>query len=73
MWINGAKAGQTLEIKINEIIPGDYGWVSAGGFPSYWNKETNLLDVDEVTLDFDLDRENLLAKSRFEGYGCLHY
>ncbi|HYK74295.1 MAG TPA: acetamidase/formamidase family protein, partial [Pseudoneobacillus sp.] len=65
VWINGAKAGQTLEIKINEIVPGDYGWVSAGGFPSYWNQKTNLLDVDEVTLDFDLDRENLIAKSRF--------
>lgn len=68
IWINRAKPGQTLKIKINEIIPSDYGWVSAGGFPSYWNKETNLQDVKEVTLDFDLDRESMIGKSRFGNF-----
>jgi acetamidase/formamidase len=68
VWINGAKQGQTLEIQLNEIIPGDYGWISAGGFPSYWNQATNLLDVKEVTLDFDLDNEKLIAKSRFGNF-----
>jgi acetamidase/formamidase len=68
VWINGAKEGQTLEITINDIIPSDYGWVSAGGFPSYWNKKTNLQDVEEVTLDFDLDRERMLGTSRFGNF-----
>lgn len=66
--IKEAKPGQTLEVKINEVIPGNYGWVSAGGFPSYWNKETGLLDVKEVTLDFELDNENMIGKSYFGNF-----
>lgn len=36
--IQEAKPGLTLEIQINEIIPGSWGWTSAGGYPSYWNE-----------------------------------
>ncbi|MFD1738183.1 hypothetical protein ACFSCX_16775 [Bacillus salitolerans] len=38
IYVKGAQVGQTLEVKINEVIPGKYGWISAGGFPSYWIK-----------------------------------
>lgn len=68
VFIKGAKPGQILEIKINEIIPGEYGWISAGGFPSYWNKETNMVNEIECTLDFDLDRESMIGKSSFGNF-----
>ncbi|KAA0545265.1 acetamidase [Bacillus sp. BGMRC 2118] len=68
VFIKEAKPGQTLEIKINKIIPGDYGWISAGGFPSYWNKETDMLNEPECTLDFDLDKESMVGKSSFGNF-----
>lgn len=68
VYIQGAKPGQTLEIKMNEIVVGDYGWISAGGFPSYWNKETTMINEPECTLDFDLDLNNLIGKSRFGNF-----
>jgi acetamidase/formamidase len=68
VYIKGAKPGNTLEVKINEIVVGDYGWISAGGFPSYWNQETNMVNEPECTLDFDLDKDTLIGKSRFGNF-----
>jgi acetamidase/formamidase len=63
--IVSADPGMVLEIKINDIIPGDHGWVSAGGFPSYWNKRLGLESEQEFHMDFLLDREKLIGKSQF--------
>ncbi|WP_456274627.1 acetamidase/formamidase family protein [Bacillus sp. AK031] len=68
LFIKGATPGSTLEIKINELIPSDYGWTSAGGFPGYWNKALGLADEQEVTLDFDLDSEKKIGVSRFGNF-----
>jgi acetamidase/formamidase len=68
VFIKGASPGMTLEIKINEIIPSDYGWTSGGGFPSYWNKELGIADAEEVTLDFDLDPVKLIGSSSFRTF-----
>jgi acetamidase/formamidase len=68
IFIRGAKPGSTLEIKINELIPSDYGWTSAGGFPSYWNKALGIHNEKEVTLDFDLDSQKMIGISRFGNF-----
>ncbi|PLT29948.1 acetamidase/formamidase family protein [Peribacillus deserti] len=68
VYINNAQPGDTLEIKINEIVPGDWGWVSAGGFPSYWNKKLGLDASKEVTFDFSLDHKEMLGKSQFGNF-----
>src|SRR5690242_21941054 len=34
--IKEAKQGDTLEVVINEILPGKWGWASGGGFQSEW-------------------------------------
>lgn len=68
VYINEAKPGQTLEIKINEIIPGSWGWTSAGGFRSYWNERMQMVTEQEVMLDFKLDRNNNVASSLFGNF-----
>ncbi|WP_421378399.1 acetamidase/formamidase family protein [Bacillus salacetis] len=68
VFINGAKPGMTLEIQINEIIPSTYGWTSAGGFPSYWNRKLGIADQEEVTFDFDLDPEKMIGSSSFGSF-----
>lgn len=68
VYINQAKPGQTLEIKINEVIPGSWGWASAGGFPSYWNQQTGMVEEKEVFLDFELDIEKMIGKSQFGNF-----
>lgn len=68
VYIRGAKPGQTLEIKINEIIPGSWGWTSAGGFPSYWNEKLGMVEEKEVILDFELDINRMIGKSQFGNF-----
>ncbi|MDQ0175387.1 hypothetical protein [Bacillus chungangensis] len=46
VYINQAKPGQTLEIKINEVIPGSWGWTSAGGLDqAVWIALNEMLDL----------------------------
>ncbi|MBM7693877.1 acetamidase/formamidase [Peribacillus deserti] len=68
IYINGAEPGDTLEIKINEIVPGNWGWLSVGGFPSYWNKKLGLEQLNEITLDFTLDQTNMIGSSQFGNF-----
>lgn len=68
VYIRDAKPGQTLEIKINEIIPSTWGWTSAGGFPSYWNEKLGMVDEKEVILDFELDINQMIGKSQFGNF-----
>jgi acetamidase/formamidase len=42
--------------KINDVIPGVYGFTSAGGnYPNWQNQKLKLLDEQEITLDWTLD------------------
>lgn len=66
--IRQAQPGQTLEVYINEVIPGSWGWTSAGGFPSYWNHKMNMTEENEMTLDFNLDRERMIGTSQFGSF-----
>lgn len=68
VYIRDAKPGQTLEIKINKIIPDSRGWCSAGGFPSYWNERLEMVEEKEVMLDFELDINQMIGKSQFRNF-----
>ncbi|WP_042146415.1 acetamidase/formamidase family protein [Paucisalibacillus sp. EB02] len=68
VYIQDAKPGDTLEITINEIVPGSWGWTSAGGFPSYWNERLGLVQEEEVLLDFELDVEKMVGTSQFGNF-----
>ncbi|WP_353626492.1 acetamidase/formamidase family protein [Bacillus sp. JCM 19041] len=66
--IKEAKQGDTLEVTINEIIPGEWGWASGGGFPSECNKQLSIENEPEAMLDFLLDRDKMEAKSQFGNF-----
>jgi acetamidase/formamidase len=63
--IRGAEPGMTLEIKINEILLGTWGWASAGGFPSYWNEKMGVEEKPEMLLNFELDSKSMIGRSLF--------
>ncbi|WCF08927.1 acetamidase/formamidase family protein [Paenibacillus thiaminolyticus] len=68
VYIRGARPGQTLEMTLHEIVPGSWGWTSAGGFPSYWNEKLGMTGVPEVTLDFALDADRMVGRSQFGNF-----
>lgn len=63
--IKGAQPGNTLEVKINEIIPGEWGWTVGGGFPSLQNQKMGIADPPEKELDFKMNRDKMTASSQF--------
>ena len=44
VYINGAKPGTTLEVAINEIVPGTWGWTGGGGWPHPVNERLGLTE-----------------------------
>lgn len=63
--IRGAKPGMVLEIQINSIRPGKYGFTTAGGFPSEVNRKLGLDQGERYRLDWKIDPELMVAESQF--------
>ncbi len=54
--IRGARAGQTLEVGIERVVPGSWGWCAAGDWSSPLNDRLGLVS-DGVLLRWELDVE----------------
>jgi len=54
--VAGATAGQTLEIAIGRVVPGDWGWCAAGDWSSPLNERLGLVE-NGVLLRWELDVE----------------
>lgn len=63
IFIRGAKRGMTLEVKINELRPGAWGWNSAGGFPHPVNLRLGLAEGGEYHLNWTLDADTMTGTS----------
>jgi acetamidase/formamidase len=61
--IRGAKPGMTLEIKIHEVIPGTWGWNSAGGFPHPVNESLGIANGEEFHLNWKLNSNSMIGVS----------
>ncbi|WML48736.1 acetamidase/formamidase family protein [Neobacillus sp. PS3-34] len=61
--ILGAEPGMTLEININEIRPGGWGWNSAGGFAHPVNQRLGIAEGEEFHLNWQLDADFMLGTS----------
>jgi acetamidase/formamidase len=55
--VRGARAGQTLEIRIDAIRVGSYGFTDAGGWPSALNTRLGVDDGDTLALWWELDAD----------------
>jgi acetamidase/formamidase len=61
--IRGAEPGMTLEIFINDIRTGSWGWNSAGGFPHPVNKALGIEEGEEFHLNWHLDSDTMIGTS----------
>lgn len=73
IYIEGAEPGMTLEIQIDKIVPGPFGFTVAGG----WSSETNdWLGVGkgtpEFVLSWDLDAETMTGRDQLGHLLALH-
>jgi acetamidase/formamidase len=62
--IKGAKPGMTLEVSIDRIVPGTYGWTVAGGWESEINKRLGVAE-DGTLLVWTLDAEKMVGRDQF--------
>jgi acetamidase/formamidase len=62
--IRGAKPGMTLEVQIEEIVPGAYGWTAAGGWENGINERLGV-ENDQIFLRWALDIEEMVGQDQF--------
>lgn len=63
--VRGAKAGQTLEVRVLEVVPGSWGWGAAGGWESPLNSALGLGPGSaESRLIWEIDRELHQARNQ---------
>jgi acetamidase/formamidase len=67
VYIENARRGMTLEITFNRMIPGAYGFTSAGNYPNWQNQKLNLTQYDEMTLEWSLDTRNMTGACEING------
>ncbi|WP_088042648.1 acetamidase/formamidase family protein [Bacillus sp. EAC] len=65
-YIENAKPGMTLEVKINELKTGWYGWNCAGGKSNWQNNILGISEQPEVTINWEIDEESKTARSRIK-------
>ncbi len=61
--IRGAQPGMTLEVQINEIRPGAWGWTTAGGWPSEVNQRLGV-EKEAILLSWALDAEHKIGTNQ---------
>jgi acetamidase/formamidase len=52
--VRGARAGQTLEVRIDAVVPGSWGWTVAGGWRSPLNERLGVADAERCVLRWEL-------------------
>ncbi len=62
--VRGAEPGMVLEIRINDLTPGSWGWSSAGGFPSPLNKRLGVVDGPKCVWRWALNPAEGIAKNQ---------
>ncbi len=62
--VNGAMPGMTLEVRLEEIVPGPWGWTVAGGWKNGINERLGIADR-ETRMDWDLDADAGTATNQY--------
>jgi acetamidase/formamidase len=62
--IRGARPGMVLEVRINEVRPGSWGWTVGGGWGSAVNKKLGLVE-EKVRLRWTLDTEKMVGRDQY--------
>ncbi len=62
--VRGARAGQTLEVRIDEVRVGPWGVTQAGGFHTALNERLGVVDGETVVLEWTLDAEAAVGRTQ---------
>jgi acetamidase/formamidase len=65
--IRGARPGMTLEVRIDEVRVGAWGWTAATGWPHAVNQRLGVADGEQVIHLWTLDAEKMTGRNQF-GY-----
>ncbi|TMW70742.1 acetamidase/formamidase family protein [Alteribacter natronophilus] len=65
--VKGASAGDVLEVRVNELLPGWYGRNWGGGGVSWQNEQMGIVDEEKAALDWTLSRETGSASAHVSG------
>lgn len=63
--ISGAEPGMALEVQINDLRPGTFGYTRTGGYSTPLNDRLGLSDGERVILDWTLDPEAMIGRNQF--------
>lgn len=63
VFIRGAKAGMTLEVRIDEVIPGTWGGCFAGGWGGAFNQQLGVADVEGIVHAWTLDPVSMTGRN----------
>lgn len=62
--IQGAEPGMTLEVRIDKIVPGSYGWTVAAGWESSVNRRLGMVEATHVIHRWTLDVESMTGTNQ---------
>jgi acetamidase/formamidase len=65
IYVEGAEPGMTLEIRVDEIRPGNWGWNVAGGWAHAINERLGLLEGPGFRLGWSLDAAKATGTNQF--------
>lgn len=63
--IRGAQPGMTLEIQINRLETGAWGWTNAGGRGIDRNLPLGVPDSDVIALNWEIDQKAMIARDQY--------
>ena len=63
--IRGARPGMTLEIQINRLETGGWGWTNAGGRGIDRNIRLGVPEGENIALNWEIDRTTMLARDQY--------
>ena len=70
--IRGAEPGMTLAVKVEQILPGDWGWNGAGARDSNLHRGLGLVDAPWTPLLWSLDRQDMTGRNQYGHTVALH-
>jgi acetamidase/formamidase len=62
--VRGALAGQTLAVRVDEVVVGRYGFTAAGGWPTPLNERLGLADEPSHVLVWQLDPDRMIGRDQ---------
>ncbi len=64
VFVQGAEPGMTLEVRIDAVVPGDWGYVYAGGWQTPLNDRLGVSQNEGVIHNWALDAETMTARNQ---------